>query len=179
MDNNMDRKMDRAPVEEMPEDRPEVQTAQPDEASRKEADSGRLDAMTETLDASLSPEAEAAGDAEADKTPVSEVEAMKAEYNRRRRIIVDGFNSIGLECREPLGAFYSFPCIKSTGLTSEEFCERLLYAKKVAVIPGTAFGESGEGYVRASYCYSIEHIKEALRRIGEFVEELKAERAGK
>ena len=104
---------------------------------------------------------------------------MRAEYNRRRRIIVDGFNAIGLECREPLGAFYSFPCIKSTGLTSEEFCERLLYAKKVAVIPGTAFGESGEGYVRASYCYSIEHIKEALRRIGEFVEELKAEREGR
>ncbi len=103
-----------------------------------------------------------------------EVAAMKAEYNRRRRIIVDGFNSIGLECREPLGAFYSFPCIKSTGMTSDEFCEKLLYAKRVAVIPGTAFGEAGEGFVRASYCYSPEHIEEAIRRIGEFVEEIKA-----
>lgn len=102
-----------------------------------------------------------------------EVAAMKEEYDKRRRIIVDGFNSIGLECREPYGAFYSFPCIKSTGLTSDEFCERLLREKSVAVIPGNAFGESGEGFVRASYCYSIEHIKEAIRRIGEFVEELK------
>ncbi len=108
-----------------------------------------------------------------------EIVAMKAEYNRRRRIIVDGFNAIGLECREPLGAFYSFPCIKSTGLTSDEFCERLLREKHVAVIPGNAFGDSGEGFVRASYCYSTEHITEALRRIGEFVEELKAERNAK
>ncbi len=105
-----------------------------------------------------------------------EVAAMKEEYNRRRRIIVDGFNSIGLECREPLGAFYSFPCIKSTGLTSDEFCERLLYEKKVAVIPGNAFGEAGEGFVRASYCYSPEHIVEAIRRIGEFVIEVKKEK---
>ncbi len=98
---------------------------------------------------------------------------MKAEYNRRRRLIVDGFNKAGLTCREPKGAFYAFPCIKSTGLTSDEFCERLLEAKHVAVVPGTAFGKGGEGFVRASYCYSTEHIIEALRRIDEFVKEIK------
>jgi len=98
---------------------------------------------------------------------------MKAEYNRRRRLIVDGFNKAGLTCREPKGAFYAFPCIKSTGLTSEEFCEKLLEAKHVAVVPGTAFGRGGEGFVRASYCYSTEHIIEALRRIEEFVKEIK------
>ncbi|MBR5473399.1 MAG: aminotransferase class I/II-fold pyridoxal phosphate-dependent enzyme [Clostridia bacterium] len=97
---------------------------------------------------------------------------MKAEYNRRRRLIVDGFNKAGLTCREPKGAFYAFPCIKSTGLTSEEFCERLLESKHVAVVPGTAFGKGGEGFVRASYCYSTEHIIEALKRIDEFVKEL-------
>lgn len=97
---------------------------------------------------------------------------MKAEYNRRRRLIVDGFNKAGLTCREPKGAFYAFPCIKSTGLTSEEFCEKLLEAKHVAVVPGTAFGKGGEGFVRASYCYSTEHIIEALKRIDEFVKEL-------
>ena len=97
---------------------------------------------------------------------------MKAEYNRRRRLIVDGFNKAGLTCREPKGAFYAFPCIKSTGLTSEEFCEQLLQTKHVAVVPGTAFGKGGEGFVRASYCYSTEHIIEALRRIYEFVKEI-------
>ncbi len=100
---------------------------------------------------------------------------MLFEYDTRRKIIVDGFNKLGLTCREPKGAFYAFPSIKSTGLTSEEFCERLLYSKKVALVPGTAFGEGGEGYVRASYCYSYEHIKEALRRVGEFLDELKTE----
>lgn len=100
------------------------------------------------------------------------VAEMKAEYNRRRRLIVDGFNKAGLTCREPKGAFYAFPCIKSTGLTSEEFCARLLEAKHVAIVPGTAFGKGGEGFVRASYCYSTEHIIEALRRIEEFVKEL-------
>ena len=103
-----------------------------------------------------------------------EVERMKEEYDNRRKIIVKGFCELGLECREPQGAFYAFPSIKSTGLSSDEFCERLLYSKKVALVPGTAFGESGEGFVRASYCYSIDHIKEALRRVGEFLEELKA-----
>ena len=89
----------------------------------------------------------------------------------RRRLIVDGFRTLGFECFEPLGAFYAFPSIRSTGMSSEEFCEKLLYSKKVAVIPGNAFGQSGEGHIRASYCYSVEHIKEALRRIGEFLSE--------
>lgn len=102
-----------------------------------------------------------------------EVEEMLEEYNNRRKIIVKGFNEIGLECREPKGAFYAFPCISSTGMSSEEFCEKLLYSKKVALVPGNAFGDSGEGFVRASYCYSLSHIKEALKRIGEFLEEIK------
>lgn len=101
------------------------------------------------------------------------VEQMREEYDMRRRLIVHGFNKLGLTCREPKGAFYAFPCIQSTGMTSEEFCERLLYSKHVAVVPGPAFGQGGEGFVRASYCYSTEHIKEALRRIGEFLDELK------
>lgn len=100
------------------------------------------------------------------------VEAMKEEYDMRRRLIVAGFNRLGLSCREPMGAFYAFPCIQSTGLTSEEFCERLLYAERVAVVPGTAFGQGGEGFIRASYCYSTNHIKEALRRIGRFLDTL-------
>ena len=105
-----------------------------------------------------------------------DVAQMVEEYDRRRKIIVKGFNDIGLECREPFGAFYAFPSIKSTGMTSEEFCEKLLYSKKVAVVPGTAFGDSGEGFIRASYCYSLSHIKEALRRIKEFIDELETEK---
>ena len=101
-----------------------------------------------------------------------DVEYMVKEYDMRRRMMVSGFNKIGLECREPKGAFYAFPSIKSTGMTSDEFCERLLYSKNVAVVPGTAFGASGEGFIRASYCYSVEHIKEAVSRIGEFLKEL-------
>lgn len=100
------------------------------------------------------------------------VEKMHREYDRRRRLIVKGFNDLGLTCREPKGAFYAFPCIKSTGLSSEEFCEKLLTSKKVAIIPGTAFGKGGEGFVRASYCYSPEHIIKALQRIEEFLKEL-------
>ncbi|MBR4910965.1 MAG: aminotransferase class I/II-fold pyridoxal phosphate-dependent enzyme [Clostridia bacterium] len=100
------------------------------------------------------------------------VAAMKEEYNRRRRLMVAGFNRIGLACREPLGAFYAFPSIRSTGLSSDEFCEKLLKEKHVAVVPGTAFGPSGEGFIRASYCYSAEHISEALRRIGDFLASL-------
>lgn len=99
------------------------------------------------------------------------IEKMRAEYDRRRRLIVNGFNKLGLTCREPKGAFYAFPCIESTGLSSEEFCEKLLESKKVAVVPGTAFGKGGEGFVRASYCYSTEHIIKALERIGEFINE--------
>ena len=104
------------------------------------------------------------------------VQAMYEEYDMRRRLIVSGFNKIGLTCREPKGAFYAFPCIRSTGMTSDEFCEKLLYSKKVAVVPGTAFGASGEGFIRASYCYSTEHIKEALARIEEFLTEIGAKK---
>lgn len=100
------------------------------------------------------------------------VAAMREEYDMRRRLIVNGFNKLGLSCREPKGAFYAFPCIRSTGMSSEEFCERLLYSEKVAIVPGTAFGESGEGFVRASYCYSTEHILEALKRIERFLNSL-------
>lgn len=100
------------------------------------------------------------------------VARMLEEYDMRRRLIVSGFNRIGLTCREPKGAFYAFPCIRSTGLSSEEFCERLLYSEKVAVVPGTAFGESGEGFVRASYCYSTAHIVEAIHRIERFLKTL-------
>ena len=101
-----------------------------------------------------------------------EVAAMIEEYDTRRKLMVSGFNSIGLECREPEGAFYAFPSIKSTGLTSEEFCEKLLESEKVAVVPGTAFGESGEGFVRASYCYSTDHIRTAIERTGRFLKSL-------
>lgn len=109
---------------------------------------------------------------EALKNCDGEVERMVHEYDMRRRMMVAGFNEIGLTCREPKGAFYTFPSVKSTGLSSDEFCEKLLYSKKVAVVPGTAFGDSGEGFIRASYCYSVEHIKEAISRIVEFLKEL-------
>ncbi len=101
------------------------------------------------------------------------IQSMVQEYDRRRRYIVDGFNKLGLDCFEPEGALYIFPSIQSTGMTSDEFCEKLLYSKRVAVVPGTAFGASGEGFVRVSYSYSIKHIQEALRRIGEFLQELR------
>lgn len=101
------------------------------------------------------------------------VEEMLEEYDARRKLVVSGFNELGLTCREPKGAFYAFPCITSTGMTSDEFCEKLLMLKKVALVPGTAFGLGGEGFVRASYCYSVTHLKTALERIGEFLEELK------
>ena len=102
------------------------------------------------------------------------IHTMVEEYDRRRRYIVDGFNRLGLSCFEPEGAFYIFPSIQSTGLTSDEFCERLLYSKRVAVVPGGAFGASGEGFIRVSYSYSIRHITEALRRIEAFLEDLHA-----
>lgn len=105
---------------------------------------------------------------EAMKSCDAEVEAMRREYNYRRRYIVDGFRSMGFSCFEPYGAFYIFPCIKKTGMTSEEFCERLLEEEKVACVPGNAFGTSGEGYIRVSYAYSIDNIEKALERIGRF-----------
>ena len=103
------------------------------------------------------------------------IRQMREEYNTRRRFVVDAFNKMGLHTFEPEGAFYVFPCIKSTGLGSEEFCERLLYEKKVAVVPGNAFGDSGEGFIRVSYSYSVQHLNAALRRIAEFLQELKGE----
>ncbi|MBQ7958274.1 MAG: aminotransferase class I/II-fold pyridoxal phosphate-dependent enzyme, partial [Oscillospiraceae bacterium] len=94
-----------------------------------------------------------------------EITKMVKEYDARRRLIVKEFNRMGLTCFEPKGAFYVFPCIKSTGLSSEEFCARLVEEYKVAIVPGHAFGSSGEGYVRVSYAYSIKHILDSLKRI--------------
>ena len=101
-----------------------------------------------------------------------EIDRMRDEYNMRRRLVVRSFNEMGLHCFEPRGAFYAFPCIQSTGMTSEEFCTRLLEKKPVAIIPGGAFGASGEGYARVSYAYSVEHLTEALKRIREFLQQL-------
>ena len=98
---------------------------------------------------------------------------MREEYDHRRRYLVDAFNKLGLDCFTPKGAFYVFPCIKSTGLTSEEFCNELIYKKRVAVVPGNAFGDCGEGFIRVSYAYSLKHLKEAIRRISEFIDDLK------
>lgn len=102
----------------------------------------------------------------------SDIEEMRDEYNMRRRFIVDSFNDMGLTCFEPKGAFYVFPCIKSTGMSSDDFATKLLMSKHVAVVPGNAFGESGEGFVRVSYSYSVNHIKEALDRIRSFLKEI-------
>ncbi len=110
---------------------------------------------------------------EAVKNGDSDIEKMLAEYDMRRRLMVGGFNKIGMSCFEPKGAFYAFPSVKISGMDSETFCEALLREKKVALVPGNAFGESGEGFVRASYCYSTDHIKEALSRIAEFLKEIK------
>lgn len=102
----------------------------------------------------------------------AEVEKMVEEYNMRRRYLVESFNRIGLKCFNPEGAFYVFPSIESTGLSSEEFCNRLVTEYKVAVVPGNAFGDSGEGYVRVSYAYSLSHLREAIKRIEAFVNSL-------
>lgn len=107
---------------------------------------------------------------EALKNGDADIEYMRDEYNKRRRIIVDGFNRMGLECFEPKGAFYVFPSIKKTGLSSMDFCEKLLYSEKVAVIPGNAFGDSGEGFIRCSYAYSVKKINIALERIEKFID---------
>ena len=103
-----------------------------------------------------------------------DVEEMVAAYDHRRRLIVKGFNDIGLPCFEPKGAFYAFPSIKRTGLSSEEFAERLLMEEKVAVVPGSAFGRSGEGHIRCCYAVSLPEIEEALERMGRFVRRLSA-----
>ena len=97
---------------------------------------------------------------------------MVKEYNRRRRVMVNGFRKMGLSCFEPLGAFYVFPSIQSTGMTSDEFSEELLKQERVLVVPGTAFGECGEGFVRACYASSYENIVEALKRIERFIKKI-------
>lgn len=102
-----------------------------------------------------------------------DIEYMKAEYNRRRKLIVGGLHDIGLECFEPEGAFYVFPKIGGFGMTSDEFCERLLYENRVAIVPGNAFGECGEGFARISYAYSVEHIKTALEKMEQFIAKIK------
>lgn len=102
-----------------------------------------------------------------------EIKKMADEYNIRRRFCVDRLNKMGLTCFNPEGAFYVFPCIKSTGLSSEEFCNRLVNEHKVAVVPGNAFGECGEGYIRVSYAYSLKHLIEAMKRIEIFINSLK------
>ena len=109
---------------------------------------------------------------EALKNGDKSIEEMTREYNRRRRVLVNGFRKMGLDCFEPLGAFYVFPCIKSTGISSEEFCEQLLISEKVLTVPGNAFGECGEGFIRACYASSMENIMEALKRIERFVKTL-------
>ena len=109
---------------------------------------------------------------EAMKNGDDDIEYMRGQYDMRRRLIVDGLNNMGLKCFEPEGAFYVFPSVKSTGLTSMEFCERLIRSHRVAVVPGDAFGACGEGFVRISYCYSTKHIIEALERMEAFLKEL-------
>jgi len=111
---------------------------------------------------------------EALKNGESSVQDMVSQYKQRRRLIVGGLNQIGLTCHLPKGAFYAFPSIRSTGLSSEEFAERLLYEERVAVVPGTAFGEGGAGHIRCSYATSIEKIETALLRIRRFVESISA-----
>jgi aminotransferase len=101
------------------------------------------------------------------------VEEMKREYRRRRELVVTELNNLGLECNMPQGAFYAFPSIKSTGLTSLEFSRKLLAEEKVAVVPGTAFGDCCEGYIRISYASSMDNLKEALARIKGFLEKSK------
>ena len=100
-----------------------------------------------------------------------QIEMMRDEYNRRRRYVVKALNEMGLTCFEPRGAFYVFPSIQISGLTSSEFCEQLLREKEVAIIPGSAFGASGEGYARISYAYSVDHLQTAMKRIREFLKE--------
>ena len=105
-----------------------------------------------------------------------DVEMMRESYNQRRRFLVNAFKEMGLDCFEPYGAFYMFPSIKKFGMTSEEFATRFLEEEKVAVVPGTAFGDCGEGFLRISYAYSLEQLKEALERLARFVKKLESER---
>ena len=108
-----------------------------------------------------------------------DVAMMREQYDARRHYLMQRFKEMGLDCFEPFGAFYVFPCIKEFGMTSDEFANRLLQTKKVAVVPGTAFGRSGEGFLRISYAYSLEDLKVALERVEEFITELRAEKEAK
>ncbi len=108
----------------------------------------------------------------------SDVEEMRNSYNQRRRFLLNAFREMGLECFEPFGAFYMFPCIREFGMTSDEFASRFLAEEKVAAVPGTAFGASGEGFLRISYAYSLEKLKTAMERLSRFVEKLRAEQKG-
>lgn len=113
---------------------------------------------------------------EALKNGDDDVAMMREAYNQRRRYLMHSFKEMGLPCFEPFGAFYVFPCIKEFGMTSEEFAEKLLMTEKVAVVPGTAFGDCGEGFLRISYAYSLEDLKVAIERLKRFVEKLRAEK---
>ena len=112
---------------------------------------------------------------EALKNGDEDVQNMREDYNQRRRYLVHAFKEMGLECFEPFGAFYMFPCIKEFGMTSDEFATRFLMEEKVAVVPGTAFGDCGEGFIRISYAYSLDNLKLAIGRLQHFVEKLRAE----
>ena len=103
-----------------------------------------------------------------------DVRRMRESYNERRRFVLHMLDEMGIPCFEPQGAFYVFPCIKEFGLTSEDFANLLLAEEKVAIVPGTAFGDSGEGFLRISYAYSIDNLREALNRLGHFVEKIRA-----
>ena len=113
---------------------------------------------------------------EALKNGNGDVAMMREQYNQRRRYLVNAFREMGLPCFEPYGAFYIFPCIKEFGMTSDEFATRFLEEEKVAVVPGTAFGDCGEGFLRISYAYSLENLKIAIGRLADFVEKLRAEK---
>ena len=113
---------------------------------------------------------------EALKNGDKDVEEMRQAYNQRRRFLMDSFRKMGLECFEPYGAFYVFPCIKEFGMTSEEFATRFLQEEKVAIVPGTAFGDCGEGFLRISYAYSLDNLKEAIGRLERFIHKLRSQK---
>ena len=110
---------------------------------------------------------------EALKNGDDDVSMMRQEYNQRRRFLLNAFKEMNIPCFEPYGAFYVFPCIKEFGMTSEEFATRLLQEEKIAAVPGTAFGDSGEGHLRISYAYSLDNLKKAMERLKHFVERLR------
>ena len=116
---------------------------------------------------------------EALKNGDADVAMMRESYNQRRRFLINAFKEMGLECFEPFGAFYIFPCIKEFGMTSDEFATRFLEEEKVAVVPGTAFGDCGEGFLRISYAYSLEKLKLAIGKLEHFITKLREEQAAK